>query len=113
MSGYNWIKIADTETEIPLAPNGIAVMDVDGKRMCVGKANGEWVAFAYKCPHASGIMAGGYFDATGNVVCPTHRYKFNPVNGRNTSGEGYYLKTWPVEVREDGIFVGMKKGWFS
>ncbi len=29
-------------------------------------------------------------------------------NGRNVSGEGYYLKHWPVEAREDGIYVGME-----
>jgi 3-phenylpropionate/trans-cinnamate dioxygenase ferredoxin subunit len=26
------------------------------------------------------------------------------------SGEGYYLKHWPVEQRDDGIYVGMEKG---
>jgi 3-phenylpropionate/trans-cinnamate dioxygenase ferredoxin subunit len=31
--------------------------------------------------------------------------KFDLKNGRNTSGEGYFLKTFPVEVRENGVFV--------
>jgi 3-phenylpropionate/trans-cinnamate dioxygenase ferredoxin subunit len=30
-------------------------------------------------------------------------------NGTNVSGEGYYLKHWPVEIREGGVFVGMEK----
>jgi 3-phenylpropionate/trans-cinnamate dioxygenase ferredoxin subunit len=30
-------------------------------------------------------------------------------NGRNVSGEGYYLKHWPVELRGDGVFVGLDK----
>jgi 3-phenylpropionate/trans-cinnamate dioxygenase ferredoxin subunit len=30
-------------------------------------------------------------------------------NGRNVSGEGYYLKHWPVVVQEDGVFVGLEK----
>ena len=46
-------------------------------------------------------------DALGNIVCPLHRYKFSIKNGRNTSGEGYFLKTFAIEVREDGIFVGI------
>jgi 3-phenylpropionate/trans-cinnamate dioxygenase ferredoxin subunit len=29
-------------------------------------------------------------------------------NGRNTSGEGYFLKTYPVETRPEGIFIGFK-----
>jgi 3-phenylpropionate/trans-cinnamate dioxygenase ferredoxin subunit len=29
------------------------------------------------------------------------------------SGEGYYLKTYPVEEREDGVFVGFEESrWF-
>jgi 3-phenylpropionate/trans-cinnamate dioxygenase ferredoxin subunit len=34
-------------------------------------------------------------------------------NGRNTSGEGYFLKTYPLETREDGIYAGMEEGGFS
>ncbi|MCX6337228.1 MAG: hypothetical protein NT153_08110 [Bacteroidetes bacterium] len=52
-------------------------------------------------------MADGYIDATGQIVCPLHRYRFSLQNGRNTSGEGYYLKTYPIEHREDGIFIGL------
>ncbi len=29
-----------------------------------------------------------------------HRYKFNPVKGRNVSGEGYYLKAFFIEQTE-------------
>jgi len=40
------------------------------------------------------------------------------LNGRNTSGEGYYLKHWKVETREDGVFVEMEEpgglfGWLK
>jgi 3-phenylpropionate/trans-cinnamate dioxygenase ferredoxin subunit len=30
-------------------------------------------------------------------------------NGRNVTGEGYFLKHWAVEVREDGIYVALEK----
>ena len=60
-------------------------------------------------------MAMGYIDAIGNVVCPLHRYKYDLKNGRNISGEGYYLKNWPVELRENGVFVGLENsgGFFD
>ena len=44
-------------------------------------------------------------DGAGNIVCPVHHYRFNIKNGRNTSGEGYFLKTFRVQVREEGIFI--------
>jgi nitrite reductase/ring-hydroxylating ferredoxin subunit len=102
---HNWHKIAESENELDFAPNHIAVIEVNSKKICIGRHNLILYAFAYNCPHAGGIMADGYIDVLGNIVCPVHCYKFNLQHGRNTSGEGYYLKHWPVEKREDGIYV--------
>ena len=104
---YTWHKIAESAAELSASENRISVADINGKKICVTEYNQQWYGFAYKCPHASGIMAEGYIDAVGNVVCPVHRFKFSLANGRNTSGEGYYLKTYPVELREDGVYVGI------
>jgi 3-phenylpropionate/trans-cinnamate dioxygenase ferredoxin subunit len=84
------------------------------KKLTLGRHNGRIFAFAHKCPHASGIMADGYINAAGQVTCPLHRYRFSMENGRNTSGEGYFLKTYPVEMREDGVYIGLEdKGFWS
>jgi nitrite reductase/ring-hydroxylating ferredoxin subunit len=113
MSKTKWVRIAESEKEIFFSENHIAVVEAEGKKVCITRFEDAWHAFAYKCPHASGIMADGYIDATGNIVCPVHRYKFNIRNGRNTSGEGYYLKIYPVESRADGIYIGMPSGIFG
>lgn len=107
---YHYHQIAESAAELVFNGQGIAVVEVKGKKICVTRFREAWFAFAYKCPHASGIMSEGYVDAVGNVVCPVHRYKFSLQNGRNTSGEGYYLKTYPVEVRGEAIYVGMPEG---
>lgn len=105
---YTWHKIADHIGALDFADNNIAVIELNGKKICIGKHHELVFAFAYKCPHAGGIMADGHIDALGNIVCPLHRYKYNMQNGRNVSGEGYFLKHWPVEQREDGVFVGIE-----
>ena len=87
----------------------MAVIEVNGKKISLARRQDRLFAFAYMCPHASGILAEGWLDAKGNIVCPVHNYRFNMENGRNITGEGYYLKHWPVEKREDGIFVGMEE----
>jgi 3-phenylpropionate/trans-cinnamate dioxygenase ferredoxin subunit len=51
-------------------------------------------------------MVNGYLDAQGNAVCPLHKYKFALKNGYNVTGEGYNMRTYPIEIRENGIFVG-------
>ena len=115
---YTWHKIADHPDKLRFSSNNISLAEVDGKKICVGKFKGELFAFAYKCPHAGGLLGEGYIDALGNIVCPIHQYKFYIKNGRNTSGEGYYLKNWPVEIRENGVFVGLEQvdgifGWIK
>src|SRR5687768_9091230 len=89
---YHWHKVANNEEEIAVGENGIAVIEVKGKKICIAKFQEQWYGFAFKCPHAGGMLANGYVDATGNIVCPLHRYKFSMHNGRNISGEGYYMK---------------------
>ncbi|MEI9954853.1 MAG: Rieske 2Fe-2S domain-containing protein [Ferruginibacter sp.] len=114
---YTWYKIADTVAAIPFAANGLATVEVNNKTICIAQHNEQLFACTQKCPHAGGFLADGYLDALGNIVCPLHRYKFSLQNGRNTSGEGYYLKTFPVEIRNDGIFIGFAEnnlfGWLK
>jgi 3-phenylpropionate/trans-cinnamate dioxygenase ferredoxin subunit len=112
MATHKWHKIADAVEELHFGENNIAVAEADGKTICVAKYKDEFFAFAYKCPHASGIMADGFIDALGNVVCPLHRYKFCITNGRNVSGEGYYLKHWPVRIEDEKVYVGFEEKSF-
>jgi 3-phenylpropionate/trans-cinnamate dioxygenase ferredoxin subunit len=90
----------------------MAEVVADNKTICLAKYEDQLFAFAQKCPHASGLLSQGFIDPLGNVVCPLHRYKYALKNGRNVSGEGYYLKHWPIEMREDGIYVGLEEKSF-
>lgn len=104
-SQNRWIKIAESLAEIPFGPNNLAVCTVQNKPVTVFSKEGRLFACAYKCPHAGGILADGYVDELGNIVCPLHRYKFSLQSGRNTSGEGYFLKRFSIEEREDGVYI--------
>jgi nitrite reductase/ring-hydroxylating ferredoxin subunit len=104
-SDKKWHKIGEVEAEFQWQNNQMCIIEVEGKKITLAKHQEGLYAFAYKCPHASGIMADGFVDVLGQVVCPLHRYRFNIKNGRNTSGEGYYLKTYPLEQRADGIYI--------
>jgi 3-phenylpropionate/trans-cinnamate dioxygenase ferredoxin subunit len=109
----SFIKIADSLEDISFGNNGIAEVELNGKTICIAKHDNMLYGCARKCPHASGLMSQGWIDAVGNIVCPLHRYKFDLRNGRNVTGEGYYLKTYRVIETEDGVFVALeKKSWF-
>ena len=101
----HWYKIAESIAELNFSAEGIASVEFENKKLCIIIYKEELFACNSKCPHAGGNLAAGYIDALGNIVCPLHRYKFNLQNGRNSSGEGYFLKTYPIEKRADGIFI--------
>lgn len=109
---YAWHKIAESLAVMHFPENNIVEATVAGRKICLVLHKEQLTACAQTCPHAGGRLAAGYVDAVGNVVCPLHRYKFNLVNGRNVSGEGYYLKTFPVEIKPDGVFVGFEENNF-
>ena len=111
---YKWYKIADTVAELQFNENEIVQLEVAGKKICIVNKAGALAACAAKCPHAGGNMAEGFLDKYGNIVCPVHRYAFNLENGRDMSGEGYFLKIYPVKMSENGIFLGIEdSGLFS
>jgi len=107
-----WHKVSENEASINWQANDMCLLDAGDKKVTLARSNGQLYAFAHKCPHASGILADGHINALGQVTCPIHRYRFDMKNGRNTSGEGYYLKTYLVEKREDGIYIGWEDKGF-
>jgi 3-phenylpropionate/trans-cinnamate dioxygenase ferredoxin subunit len=107
---YTWHLLAESVEALMLPQTGLKEIEVAGKKICIGRYRDELFACSALCPHAGGRMANGYTDAVGNIVCPTHRYKFSLQNGRNSSGEGYFLKTYPVQIRTDAVFVGFEVG---
>ena len=105
---YKWYKIADSESELHFASNNLLQLEVAGKKICIAKGK-QLYACTAKCPHAGGIIAEGFIDHSDNVTCPLHRYKFSLQNGRNVSGEGYYLKTYPIQTTDKGVFIGIEE----
>jgi 3-phenylpropionate/trans-cinnamate dioxygenase ferredoxin subunit len=107
---YTWHKVAESIEDFMWQENKLCEIQVKGKTICVALKGNDVYACAHKCPHAGGHLADGFVDALGNIVCPLHRYKFSLQNGRNVSGEGYFLKTYPVEMRENGVYIGLEEG---
>jgi nitrite reductase/ring-hydroxylating ferredoxin subunit len=103
---YTWHK-ADELTLDKLEENRLTEIAVAGKAIGLLKRGSSLLAFSAVCPHAGANLCEGWIDARGHIACPLHGYRYDPANGRNTTGEGYKLKTYPVEIREDFIYIGI------
>lgn len=107
---HNWFKIAESFSAIEFSANGLAEIHVHGKLICIARKGTHLFACTQKCPHAGGNLSEGFIDGSGNIVCPLHGYRFDPKTGRNVSGEGYHLKRFKIEQRDDGVFVYLAGG---
>lgn len=105
---YRWFKVAESAAELFMSGRNIVQVTAAGRELCIARHDQQLYGCASRCPHASGRMADGWVDALGQIVCPLHRYKFKLSNGVNSTGEGYFLKTYPVKETDDGVFVGFE-----
>ena len=104
----NWTKIALNIQEIIFQKNNVSPIEIGGKTICIIKTFNGLKACSAKCPHAGGDLSQGFLDKKENIICPVHGYRFSLNNGRDTNGEGYFLKIYKVKENDDGIFIELE-----
>ncbi len=106
----HWVRVFDTaslETEFQ-NPKRLVRKYVKGKEICIGKSTKNYFAVQNHCPHAGAELNFGTIE-NDRIVCPFHRYSFDTENGRSLLGQGEALKVYPLEHREDGLYIGIKR----
>lgn len=104
---YIWTFVAPSIESLGFGKYDIIQAELGEKTICIARYKESLYAFQSKCPHAGAKMVMGYIDMQGNAVCPLHRFKFALKNGYNVTGEGYNMKTYPIEIRDNAIYVGL------
>jgi len=100
----NWFKV-----EVPFPDHDfIEQIKLNGKKLCLIKNQQQIYVIQNTCPHAGGILSGGWCKQ-GKIVCPIHRYEYDLLTGRGAEGQGDYINIYPTELREDGLYVGFKE----
>ena len=66
---------------------------------------GRYAALSNRCPHQGGPLGEGSIEK-GMLRCPWHGYDYCPLDGSSPFGDS--VPTFPIEVREDGIYVGVE-----
>jgi nitrite reductase/ring-hydroxylating ferredoxin subunit len=104
-----WIEIDQSK----LTEKTIQLIRIEDKQLVLIKFKKEVFVTSSKCPHAGADISQGWCTDDGNLVCPFHRYEYQLNNGRGKLGQGDYLKTYPVKVENDKIYVGFKYNWWN
>jgi thiamine pyrophosphate-dependent acetolactate synthase large subunit-like protein/nitrite reductase/ring-hydroxylating ferredoxin subunit len=106
----NWHRVADLD-ELP--PGRVKTVTAGVHSMALANIDGEYTAMGNRCPHQGGPLGEGSIEtgAEGQcwLRCPWHGWDFDPKTGLPPGGhEDSGQQLYPVDVREDGIYVGLE-----
>jgi nitrite reductase/ring-hydroxylating ferredoxin subunit len=106
-----WIKLFESQIAANnrVALGKVTTIFIGNKKVCVAHTVNGFFAVNDKCPHNGASLGNGYCTDEGSVVCPVHRYHFDLKTGRAKSGGGDFVQTYPIEIREDGVFIGFEE----
>ncbi|SCW50219.1 Rieske 2Fe-2S domain-containing protein [Mucilaginibacter sp. NFR10] len=80
------------------------------KNICLVNFESKLYAVSAKCPHARADLSEGLC-VRKLIVCPYHRHTYNLETGKGGEGQNDFIETYPVEVRDDGVYVGVNTLW--
>jgi nitrite reductase/ring-hydroxylating ferredoxin subunit len=106
------IRIASTRDVTPGKP---VPVEAAGIKLMLSQVGSDYYVTQRKCPHLGFNLCRGKIEGRG-VVCPLHKAKFDLATGEVQRDPKLLfiglkaksdLKTWPVRVLGDDIFVAL------
>ncbi len=108
-----WRRVAGKD-ELPEGRVMTVVIDRGDsvKQICLTHHQGQYAALDNACPHQGGPLGEGSIECNEKgdcyLRCPWHGWDFDPLTGKPPGGFDDGIETYPVEDREDGIYVGIE-----
>ena len=100
-----WYKVAELD-ELP--EGRVKSVTCGVQTLCLTRFKGQWGALDNKCPHQKGPLGEGSIEK-GMLRCPWHGWDFDPLTGKSPGEyEDGGVPTFPVEEREDGVYVALE-----
>ncbi|QAU11553.1 thiamine pyrophosphate-binding protein [Halorubrum sp. BOL3-1] len=91
-------------------PEGrVDAVSCGGTTVAMTHYDGEYAALNNSCPHQGGPLGEGSIE-TDCLRCPWHGWDFDPLTGETPGSHDDSVETFPVEERDDGIYVGFPEG---
>ena len=76
-------------------------------QLCLTRHEGTLGCVSDVCPHQGGPLGEGSIE-DGWLRCPWHGWDFHPTTGVSPGGHDDGIDTHPVDIREDGVHVGIE-----
>ncbi len=101
----NWYKVLDLEE---LSEGRVKTVTAGHRQLAMTHYEGQYGALDNKCPHQGGPLGEGSIE-NGYLRCPWHGWDYCPLDGKPPGGYDDGVATFPVEQRDDGIYVGLEE----
>ncbi len=103
-------KAACKVQDIPF--EGGACVWIDEKQIAIFRySETEWYATQNLCPHKQQMaLSRGMIGSAGEepkVACPFHKKTFSLKTGECLTGDDYQIKTFPIKIAENTVFIGI------
>jgi thiamine pyrophosphate-dependent acetolactate synthase large subunit-like protein/nitrite reductase/ring-hydroxylating ferredoxin subunit len=98
-----WLKALEPDE---LAEGRVKAVTCVRTTLCMTHYDGKYGALDNRCPHQGGPLGEGSIE-NGLLRCPWHGWDYDPLTGK-APGFDDGVATYPVEEREDGIYVGFE-----
>ncbi len=98
-----WHRVAGRD-ELP--EGRVLTVIAGGEGIALTHFEGQYAALRNACPHQGGPLGEGSIE-NGWLRCPWHGWDFHPTTGASPGGYEDGVATYPVDVRDDGIYVGL------
>ncbi len=99
-----WYKAAEPEE---LEEGRVKSVTAGHRGVCLTRHEGCYSALTNACPHQGGPLGEGSIEK-GWLRCPWHGWDFDPHTGQSPGALEDGLETFAVEVRDDGVYVGVE-----
>ncbi|QCR23351.1 Rieske 2Fe-2S domain-containing protein [Pontibacter sp. SGAir0037] len=106
---YTWHKIFNSEAEAKeqVPPRKLRQFTLDGRTICFAHTFAGFFGIEDACPHMGHSLSKGNTNYLNEVICPWHSYRYDLTNGKECDYRSRNARVYPVEVREDGVFIGI------
>lgn len=102
-----FVKVASAAD---VAEGQVRVVEAGGKRFALCQSDGAFYAVDDRCTHDNGPLGEGQL-VDGEIECPRHGARFDVHTGKAMCLPAVgYVATYPVEVRNGEIFIGIPAG---
>ena len=98
----NWHRVLSLD-ELP--EGRVKTVSAGPHSFAVTHYQGRYAALSNRCPHQGGPLGEGSIEK-GMLRCPWHGYDYCPLDGSSPFGDS--VPTFPIEIREDGVYVGVE-----